>query len=76
MTTDHRPLTERPLAVKGLVSYRCRNRFGWTMIGAKDDADALASARQSWEGSRMEDLEVWNGTGYVPVTLHAIALRV
>ena len=37
-------LTDRPLAAPGLISYRCRNRFGWTMIGARDDTDALKEA--------------------------------
>ena len=44
-----RPMTDRPLAVKGLVSYRYRGPFGWIMIGAKDDSDALNEARRSLE---------------------------
>ena len=38
-------LHDRPLAAKGLVSYRYRGRYGWIMIGAKDNADALREAR-------------------------------
>ena len=60
-------LTDRPLAAPGLISYRCKNRFGWTMIGARDDADALKQARRTWSGSRVEDLERWDGKQYVKV---------
>lgn len=58
---------DMPMAAPGLISYRCKNRFGWTMIGARDDADALREARRTWSGSRGEDLQRWNGTQYVPV---------
>lgn len=40
-------VTDQPLAAKGLTSYRCRNRYGWTMIGAKDVDDAMREARRS-----------------------------
>ena len=60
-------LTDRPLAALGLISYRCKNRFGWTMIGARDDADALKEARRTWSGSRIEDLERWDGKQYAKV---------
>jgi hypothetical protein len=63
---DTIPMHERPLADKGLTSYRCRNRFGWTMIGAKDHEDAMREALRSCEVSRREDLQIWNGTQYVP----------
>lgn len=59
--------TDRPLASPGLVSYRCRNRFGWTMIGAKDDEEALREARRSDPGAKAEDLEVWTERGYEKV---------
>ena len=59
--------TDRPLAAPGLISYRCKNRFGWTMIGARDDVDALKEARRTWSGSRIEDLERWDGKQYVKV---------
>ena len=58
---------DMPMAAQGLISYRCKNRFGWTMIGARDDADALREARRTWSGSRVEDLQRWDGTQYVPV---------
>lgn len=33
--------TNKPLSVNGLISYRCKTPFGWCMIGAKNDEDAL-----------------------------------
>lgn len=59
-------LTAKPLAAPGLISYRCKNRYGWTMIGAKDIDDAMREALRSGDAKR-EDLQVWNGTEYVPV---------
>lgn len=62
MTAHH----ERPMAAAGLTSYRCRGRYGWIMIGATDAADAMREARRSTANPRPEDLEVWDGTRYVP----------
>lgn len=59
-------LQNKPLAAKGYTSYRCRNRYGWTMIGAKDVDDAMREARRSDESAKREDLQVWNGSEYVP----------
>lgn len=59
-------LTSRPLAAKGLVSYRCKGIYGWIMIGATDHDDALKQARRSSSSAKAEDLQVWNGTEYVP----------
>lgn len=61
------PVTDRPLAAHGLISYRCRNRYGWTMIGAKDVESAMSEARRSASDAKRENLQVWNGTEYVPV---------
>lgn len=58
---------EKPLAAPGLNSYRCRGRFGWIMIGARDHDEAMREARRSYEGASRADLEVWNGRGYVRV---------
>lgn len=58
---------ERPCAAAGLISYRCRSRFGWIMIGAMTDDAALAEARRSWAGAARDGLERWNGNRYVPV---------
>jgi hypothetical protein len=38
---------DRPCAAEGLTSYRYRGEYGWIMIGAKDDADALHEASRS-----------------------------
>lgn len=57
--------TERPLAAPGLVSYRARGRYGWIMIGARDAADALREAHRSTPAPT--DLQIWNGSKYVPV---------
>lgn len=60
--------TERPLAMAGLISYRCKGRYGWIMIGAIDKADAMNEARRSSQTAKPEDLEVWDGERYVPVS--------
>ena len=60
-------MIDRPLASPGLTSFRCKNRYGWTMIGASDCADALNQAKRSFEGSRHEDLQKWNGESYMPI---------
>src|SRR5690606_32363003 len=69
---EARPLspaaTGRPLAAEGLTSYRYRGPFGWIMIGAKDEADALSEARRSLsspETATAENLQVWDGARYV-----------
>lgn len=59
--------TNRPCAVKGLISYRYRGTFGWIMIGARDNADALREAARSTDNITDANLEVWNGTKYVPI---------
>lgn len=60
------PVTERPLAAAGLISYRAACPYGWIMIGAHDDADALIQARRSSPQVEPRDLQVWNGSMYVP----------
>ena len=59
-------LHNRPLAAKGLISYRAKGRYGYIMIGAKDNADALSEAKRSTDNPT--DLEVWDGEKYIPVT--------
>ncbi len=56
---------DRPLAAKGLTSYRCKSRYGWIMIGANDHDDAMHEARRSSSDARREDLQIWNGLEYV-----------
>jgi len=62
-----RKMTDRPLAVSGLISYRARGRYGWVMIGAVDDVDALSEAYRSSDSVSVGSLEVWDGQRYVPV---------
>jgi hypothetical protein len=40
------PLYERPMAVKGLTSYRVMGRYGWVMIGASSIEDAMNISRR------------------------------
>lgn len=58
---------DKPLADKGLNSYRCSGRYGWIMIGAKDHADAMREALRSSNEALRENLQVWDGAQYVPV---------
>jgi len=61
MTNIH----DRPLAVDGLTSYRYKGRYGWIMIGAKNEADALReAARNTTEPIHILNLQVWNGRNY------------
>ena len=61
-------LHDRPCASEGWISYRYRGRFGWIMIGAKDDQDALRESRRSSPlGGDIANLEIWDGQKYVPV---------
>lgn len=58
--------TDKPLAAEGLIAYRCKGPFGWIMIGATDDEDAMNEARRSTD--KPGRLERWNGEGYEEVT--------
>lgn len=58
-------LTSKPLAVKGLNSFRYLGAFGYVMIGAKNVFDAIQEAERSIEGKAdVTKLEVWNGKAY------------
>lgn len=59
--------TDQPCAAKGLNSYRYLGRYGWIMIGAKNDDDALKEAARSTDSVSARRLEYWNGIKYVPV---------
>jgi len=58
---------DKPMAAKGLISYRCRGMWGWIMIGATDDAGAFMEALRSTPNAKRETLEIWNGKQYVSV---------
>lgn len=67
MTRPHH--TERPCAMAGLRSYRYTGRYGFVMIGATDDADALVQAARSVTGDvDPARLERWTGARYAPVS--------
>ena len=56
---------DKPCAAHGLTSYRYKGRYGWIMIGARDDADALReAARSSSDAINRANLQIWNGTEY------------
>lgn len=61
---------DKPLAAPGLTSYRYRGRYGWIMIGASDDADALReAARSTGTLTSRAMLETWDAEAkkYRPV---------
>lgn len=59
---------DKPVAAHGLTSYRYKGRYGWIMIGAKDDNDALREAQRSTSDKvTMENLQVWKGSQYEQV---------
>lgn len=65
--------TNRPLAAPGLISYRYLGAYGWIMIGAKDDTDALNEAQRSTgQDTRGVNLQVWKASGYVAVRIYHI----
>ena len=56
---------DKPCAMRGLVSYRYAGRYGWIMIGAVDDADALSEAGRSHSDPiDPAKLQRWNGEQY------------
>lgn len=58
----------KPMAADGLISYRYRGRYGWIMIGASTDTEALSEAQRSTDDTVTPDrLERWNGRHYVGV---------
>lgn len=55
----------KPMAIKGLTSYRYKGRYGFIMIGAIDNADGLKQAQRSTSDKvSIDNLEVWNGLQY------------
>lgn len=60
-------VTEKPLAQSPLISYRCKSLYGWIMIGAKNEEDAMREALRSNELAKREDLQKWDGSQYQPV---------
>jgi cobalamin biosynthesis Co2+ chelatase CbiK len=59
---------ERPSAAPGKTAYRYRYGFGWIMVDAKDQDDALkkvgvATCDEDYVPN-LKHLEIWNGTEY------------
>lgn len=62
------PVHDRACAALGFKSYRCRSPYGWIMIGATDDDDALREARRSHAGAKRTSLQRYvDGKGYQPI---------
>lgn len=56
----------KPLASKGLKSYRYKGRYGYIMIGATDSQDALREASRSTESDiTIDNLEAWDYSKYM-----------
>jgi hypothetical protein len=61
-------VSNKPMAVKGLQSYRYNGRFGHIMIGANSVEEALSEARRSTDYPvEVSALDVWDGSKYIPV---------
>ena len=62
-------VTSKPLAAEGYDSYRYKGAYGWIMIGANSDAEALGEARRSIPDPKvvlsLEKLQRWDGSAYV-----------
>lgn len=64
MNDNKNQMHNMPLASVGYTSYRCKGRYGWIMIGAKDNNDAMQQARRTDPNADILDLEIWNGSVY------------
>ncbi len=70
-------ITNKPLADKHLTSYRYAGPYGWIMIGAKDNENALNEAARSTEGQvKIEYLQIWDGNDYVPLICQTCTLAI
>lgn len=63
------PIHDRPLAAKGLTSYRYQGSYGWIMIGARSTKEALSEAERSISDPRAkpattDKLQIWDGAQY------------
>ena len=59
--------SDRPMGDPGLTSYRCKGRYGWIMIGARNDDDAWSEARRSSDYADKNTLERWTEGKYIRV---------
>ena len=64
-------ITDKPLAIEGLTSYRYRGRYNYIMIGASNTLCALSEANRSLysDDAVVSKLEIWNEeqNKYIPV---------
>lgn len=63
-------ITDKACAVFPLLSYRYNGPYGFIMIGAKDDTDALNEAKRSLSNPtilNMSNLQKWNGKEYINI---------
>ena len=69
---------DRLCAARGFTGYRYRyGRYGWIMIGARDDADALNEAKRSTGLTPdIANLQRWDGAVYVPCAPDRLAAPV
>lgn len=68
-------LCDKPLATKGLTSYRYRGRYGWIMIGALNAADAVREAQRSTHDDiDLNNLEIWEDGSYKKVNYEVITI--
>lgn len=65
--TGYVSVHDRPLAMPPFKSYRLRGPFGFIMIGARNDDDAMQEAARSTPAPKRENLERWDGQSYVPL---------
>lgn len=64
-------MTDRPLAAAGLKSYRYQGDYGWVMIGARSDTEALAEAGRSVRTPiDPTKLEIYDVGGYRSIHAH------
>lgn len=52
-------MSNRPMAAKGLTSYRARSPYGWIMIGANSPEDAYSEARRSSDNVARSSLQIY-----------------
>lgn len=57
--------TDKPLAIKGLTSYRLKGCYGFIMIGARSHEEAMREAKRSTPEPLRANLEVWDGKQYI-----------
>tara|TARA_R110002012_G_scaffold262505_1_gene444809 strand:+ start:6077 stop:13843 length:7767 start_codon:yes stop_codon:yes gene_type:complete len=61
-------VTDKPMAAEGFDSYRYKGRYGWVMIGAKSEQEALSEAGRTVTGDvSPENLQKWDGVKYTPI---------